>query len=856
MVDGFFTTAYAFGVNAPEASGNVVIKSQLPLFVRYSDPWKVLVVEQKKEGPYSIVTISQKVKLFKFPGEKSPIFNKENTTAVDVSSMESWKEYVKPMAAKYEKTLSEKRFPESFEKIVEKATVEKTTLDKINRVTSELAKVMTYSGNWTSFEKMFYPNKLSEIGKMKIGDCKDFSLATVAMLRKLGITASVALTYRSSPSAAGEMRFEAVDEKMPQGGMFNHAIVKVQDQGNTYWIDPTNLVSNAGYIFSDIAGANALEVSIKTENIERIPYSGIEQNSISFEKVMEIRPDHTGETTTKFSLSGDFSKIVTEMALTKDEDTAKKVLSVFNRNNPAQAKSRFEGVDLKNRITAKSTGVERTMGEQVLRSDEGKLYLSIPLTVLLRSFFDIANKNRVTDAYMGGQVKETSIITVKGYDFVGFPEGCTILSPWFVVQRNFIKTDDGFKVLDDFSFLKNTITAKDIKSDKFSMTVGDIAGCAGTQSVEVRALVPDEKLATRLKDYNLQKAKEKFDIGGPGSIEGAREAYHIVENLLQTKPKDKDLLILKARAVRRVGYKNENIDRGEYFTAAENILNVLAVDYPNDGVVWMQKTWGSYFRKDKAEMSKNFQKAYSFATKDYDFYNLGAQVSERLGNRDAAKGAYLKAFGLAKTPEDKSAASVGLADALLSEGEIDNGLAYYRQAIIANPKNAWIQGNFVNILNQLKKWDEAIAVGEKTAKVSPYGMLLTNLADSYNGKARDLYAARSSAQGAARETLFNEVESAVMQGLRHSKHCDACLVTMANLYRMRAIEKQDKELAQKAMNYYEMSVAAGDWPITRYQQSTTELNLLLKGSRMPASASGPGAIVFPKPLGTIQDLQR
>lgn len=856
LVNGFFSTAASFGITAPEAGGNLLVKSQIPLFIRSSDPWNALTIEQKKEGPYFIISVKQNKRLYKFPAEMHPILTKRNATGVDISSMESWRSYIGPIAERYEKILADKNFPTSLNKIVDKAAKQATTIQKIDMVTSELATIMTYSGNWTTFDKMFFPQKLSEIGKLKIGDCKDFSMATVAMLRKLGIKANIALTYRNSQTSLGAMRSEAIDDDMPQSNMFNHAIVKVQDQGKTYWIDPTNLVSSAGYIFSDIAGSHALEVVANAEKIEKIPYSGIEQNSIILEKEYIIKGDHTAETTSNFTINGDFSKAVIELSLTKNGESGQKILSALNRTSFDKAKARFENVDFKNRITQKISGVEKALGEKVLLEEEGKTYFSAPVSILMRASLVLGEKGRVTDANLGGNVQDKTILRVKGYDFVGYPEGCTIITPWFNASRKFIKIDQGFEILDHVRFLKNTITASDINTDKFQMALGDIYDCSKTQAVEVRQIKADETLVSRMAPYTFALAKEKYETQGPKSISGARESLHIIENLLVSSPKDKALLLLKAKTFRMVGYKSNRVDNSDYIDAGESILNVLVVDYPKDGEVWIQKTWNAFKRKDKAEIIKNFQNAHLFSEKNYSFYILGGTISEHLNNLDAAKGSYLKAVNLAKTPVEKSSAAVGLADILLRTRDVENGLAYYRQAISLNPDNAWVQGNFVSTLNDYKKWDEAIVLGEKAMKDGGYGVLRKTLAQSYNGKATEIYLTKaSSVKGTERIALFGEIENTLMKGLKHDKSCGECLVTMGAIYRMMAFESKDKDLAQKALAYYEMAKSTNEVETSMFMQSQGELKNFIGDNRSPASVQT--AVPTPQsPNGTAFDLQR
>ena len=63
------------------------------------------------------------------------------------------------------------------------------------------------------------------------GDCKDKSLLLVAMLREIGVDAFPALVHSQKGAA--------LPSHLPTPYAFNHAIVGVNYNGETYWIDPT-----------------------------------------------------------------------------------------------------------------------------------------------------------------------------------------------------------------------------------------------------------------------------------------------------------------------------------------------------------------------------------------------------------------------------------------------------------------------------------------------------------------------------------------------------------------------------------------------------------------------------------------
>ena len=81
-------------------------------------------------------------------------------------------------------------------------------------------------------ENSHRPSKPSDVIKNRYGDCKDKSQLLVRLLEKVGIQAEVALVSTSFNSG--------VTKLLPSPGVFNHAIVKVNLDGQDVWLDPTD----------------------------------------------------------------------------------------------------------------------------------------------------------------------------------------------------------------------------------------------------------------------------------------------------------------------------------------------------------------------------------------------------------------------------------------------------------------------------------------------------------------------------------------------------------------------------------------------------------------------------------------
>ncbi|MEK2690524.1 DUF3857 domain-containing protein [Bdellovibrio sp. GT3] len=833
---GLFNQSYVIGLHAPEKAGKAKIKSLLPLYWHVNDPWNVLTKKESREGEYYVFEFEQIKPLFKVPKEPLAVLNRDLVSRVDISTMNDWNNFVAPLAKKYEAILAVKSLPAPFTRIVTKAKKGKTTAEKIDIVTSELSNIMTYSGNWTSLEKMVIAQPLKDISRTKTGDCKDFSLATTAMLRALGIDAKVALVRRTSIQEASRITMEAIAPNLVMAERFNHAIVKVTEGDKIYWVDPTNIVSNSDFVFSDIAGSKALEVSLAAKDLETVPHPTAAQSRLTFDKTIKINMDRSSDTVTNFEALGDYAKYISEASFATSEDSAKKTLMTYLRNDSKNAKGIYEGINFRNRIASSLTGTQKTIGEEIVKWEDQKLLLNLgfPLSALTPMAL---NGYRVTPATLIGRFSESTVTHITGYDFVGYELGCNILTPWYRITRDFIKEDKGFKVVDEVTFEQVQVSADDLNSEKFQYMLGSLADCMESSIVKITPLAPADTLQGRLDKYTVQIAEDKMAVGGPKSIDGAREAYHIAGQILSKEPENKEALLIRARAVRRVNYFNNSIDSSEYLNESAKILDALELRYPQDPKVLQQKTWVAVYRNDKEKISGLFNQAYKTSQKDYELYKLGGRVLEDMKQTQAAIGSYTKAFELAKNPRDKATVAESLGHLLITNNQIENGIGYYKYAIKADPGNAWLAGNFASLIQHYGRWDDAITVGEEVVKSNPYGMAKTTLAKAYAGKANTIMAVPVNNPLDQAKNL-DASEKLYSKGLTHVPNNEECLLGLSKIYHIRANIDLNPMTAQKSLRYLDKALESKKISVERVAHMKKNLLMIADGKKPTPNSSG------------------
>lgn len=118
----------------------------------------------------------------------------------------------------------------------------------------------------------------------KFGDCKDQATLLVGMLRKLGVSASVALLA----SGTGP----DVDPALPGLGLFNHAIVYVAPTKSApaVWIDPTQGLAQPGVLPFEVQGRQALLAGGGTTGLVRIPEVAPAGNRVREQRDVTLAP--------------------------------------------------------------------------------------------------------------------------------------------------------------------------------------------------------------------------------------------------------------------------------------------------------------------------------------------------------------------------------------------------------------------------------------------------------------------------------------------------------------------------------------------------------------------------------------
>ena len=247
-------------------SSHLKLKSEIPLHILVNDPDNALKITKDAEDNFHNLEITLNKELYKktINEPTNGIENPKLHTWVSISSQDKWEALAGELAKQNFDKIYNQALPIEFTDIANKALEQKNEIDQINTVTSTLSEKIQFLSDATTVEGRLAPRNLTQVAKSQLGDCKDFSAATIAILTKMGYKAQFALVMRGRGSFA--------PNTLPDIRSFNHVMVKVTTPTNKlYWIDPTNIQSMAGGIFPDIANKSTLILDSTNPIYEKTP---------------------------------------------------------------------------------------------------------------------------------------------------------------------------------------------------------------------------------------------------------------------------------------------------------------------------------------------------------------------------------------------------------------------------------------------------------------------------------------------------------------------------------------------------------------------------------------------------------
>lgn len=459
----YFSRTFYLGQDGVVKQSNISIKSELPLHILLNDPRQKLVMQESKTGKIQTISIRLKegVALYEdLANESSNSFLPDDLlTRVMVSTFDSFEEFAKASAANFQNTINEP-LPPMLEEIKKEAQTTSTLIDQINIVTSKLSEKIRYLTDKTTIEGRFSPRTLKATVESAVGDCKDFSAATVAILRALGHKANVALVIRGD-------WYLTPKKLLPSIECSNHAMVKViTKDSKVLWIDPTNTVSLAGGLFPDIANRPAIVLDSEHPSYEYIP----EVDSLHAQTIIESEialVDELQHVKGKITTKGEDALSLAGWTLYQSEQAIKEriIKKISGETTPIEMDVKLP--DLSIRIVPESIPVEYSFKQKnnLLLTNMGDgLTLDSPWSSMYSQVSD-DEEGTIYVGYPDSVTRTTVIKNIKSPNLNNLD--FSIDTPWIQASRKCEIKDGNTIIVDKAIIRKRFILPEEIKSPEF-----------------------------------------------------------------------------------------------------------------------------------------------------------------------------------------------------------------------------------------------------------------------------------------------------------------------------------------------------------------------------------------------------
>lgn len=459
----YFATEFCFGQEGIWRQAHVQIKSELPFQMKVNDPRKILDVKQTKAQKYHLLDITLKQPTYE-AGINEPEHSQipfDLRTWVAVSTIEKYEEIGKQLAGNFTKVIAQP-LPPLMEEIKKSAQGLTDSAAQINSVTSSLSEKIRYMGDWRSIEGRYAPRPLKTIADSGFGDCKDFCVATAAILTSLGYKAQAALVYRAHT-------YMMPKKTLPNLSLVNHVIVKVtHHDGKVSWIDPTNTMSMADGLFPDIANRPALVLDEQKPSLETIPPIDGKHARFEIENVMNFKGDTLLHTQGTVHMMGEKNLLLAGATLSNSAQAVGEALIRNLSGEGTPISKQIQLPDLSSRIVPKDISFTYSFEQEntVLFTNEGNgIYLD---TAWVDGYLS-ASLDQVGTLSVGhpSTVKRKLIIkdaTVHNLENLNFQ----ISTPWVETKRECRTVDGGIEIEEYVTILKSFISADEVKTKAYN----------------------------------------------------------------------------------------------------------------------------------------------------------------------------------------------------------------------------------------------------------------------------------------------------------------------------------------------------------------------------------------------------
>lgn len=839
---GLFSRAFTWGTEYPEFGGSISIESKEPIYIDASrsareknNPLLSFTQGKLPDGNF-LYKIELKAPVYrKFDGEQGGAISTAQIPRVQVSNQSSWVGVLDVLVPKFQPPLNDP-MPSEIGLIVDAAKAIPTIDERINLVVERLQQAVRYTEEWSRAEGGLTPQSLSDMVRLKRADSKDYAYLTSVALRAAGVQADVALVWKQNPT---ERLFIEELPTTPAFESFNHAVVRVLDQGKTRFFDPSIPVVYTEGPLSDIQGSWALTLTRAGSNFERVPIESPLATSVRISQIFDIRPDTSISASGRVQVEGPMAAELKILALTQGQQQLEPYIrSLFGLATKAPRITPTMQIDNRDRrgrhfdINFSFVGT----GLISIRGEHRDVDLSVPGIVGLPS---LAAGPRATDLILSKNLNldiETRFRNSAISDET--QTSCISLTSFASVIRETRETPDGFLVTEAIRFKQDRIPANSVHTKVFKDELASYLGCVSRAKVAIGprpsyedamfTLSPDEAASLKkpISLFNLQDIKTL-------SLVDSRQLNPVI----RTK------IFLSMRDMIRRGLTSPQI-RLEYVDALVNSGLTPEGRY----LPLHLKEAGKLFIGIGKEMIKNpryhrvharmlfadgrpkealvaIQNAMSLEKDISADFIMMAEIQQALGNKTQVENFLNRAANMRGPRATKVSALERLANFYLTNQNGPEFSKTYSRALYEAPKNPWVFGGFAWGLIQFKQFDQAIQNARRASQILRTAEFDQTLSLALIKKAETLY---FTSPGVATTDLasLRSAEALAVECLKYSRSHALAFRIAGHASFLKAMAGDYASLIA-TQSYFAKAIELGmndPWTVDRYQAASQALS--------------------------------
>jgi hypothetical protein len=297
------------------------------------------------------------------------------------------------------------------------------------------------------------------------------STAVAAILRRSGVRADVAWIKR------GFIPPNPLPLATPDA--YNHAIVRVEQDGSTFWIDPTNNISFARGIANDLAGRDALVVDAGKLRKEHVPFPPPEAGVARGTGTYTFTPDGNAKITVRLELLGQQAVWLTGIGRFTAPETVKFAILRGISEGRRVASGTVGDFDMSSPVVRNiSIDVTAEIEGAAIRTTAGLAYRLEHNSLMEYSLID--PETYQGDIFLGPPNVKESVDRIAGSGLVGKnPDPCRVTSPWVDASWEIRDDGDSLLVSSRVTLKKPLLTHAEIAGRTFADLQKGIRQCFG-----------------------------------------------------------------------------------------------------------------------------------------------------------------------------------------------------------------------------------------------------------------------------------------------------------------------------------------------------------------------------------------